>query len=31
MTELTEEIYYTDQNILKRIESEFELIEQKGS
>ena len=30
MTELTEEIYYTDQNILKIIESEFELIEQKG-
>ncbi|WP_299112175.1 hypothetical protein [uncultured Winogradskyella sp.] len=30
MTELTEKIYYADQNILKRIESDFELIDRKG-
>jgi hypothetical protein len=29
MTELSENIYYADQNILKRIESEFELIDRK--
>jgi hypothetical protein len=29
MTELTKKIYYADQNILNRIESEFELIEGK--
>ncbi len=29
MTELTDKIYYAVQNILKRIESEFELIERK--
>jgi hypothetical protein len=30
MTELSEKIYYADQAILKRIESEFELVTQKG-
>jgi hypothetical protein len=30
MTELTEKIYYADKNILKKIESEFELIDQKN-
>ena len=29
MTELTDKIYYADKNILKIIESEFELIDQK--
>ena len=29
MTELTEKIYYADQTILNRIESEFELIDRK--
>ncbi|WP_190810976.1 hypothetical protein [Flagellimonas sp. S3867] len=30
MSELTEKIYYADKNILKRIESEFELIDRKS-
>ena len=30
MTELKDKIYYTDKNILKIIESEFELIDQKN-
>lgn len=29
MTELSEKIYYADQHILKRLESEFELIDRK--
>ncbi|TXD75222.1 hypothetical protein [Algoriphagus ratkowskyi] len=29
MTELSEKIYYADQNILNRIESDFELIDRK--
>ena len=30
MTELTDKIYYVDKNILKIIESEFELVDQKN-